>query len=69
MANSQVRLSGRITSAVPFSEDFYSIAQLEYSLFSTASEDRKFIAVGCSTGVYVARRGSEGMLQIMTRLS
>lgn len=69
VANSKVRLSGRITSAVPFSEGLCFIAQSEYSLFSTASEDRKFIAVGCSTGVYAARRGSEGMSYIMAGLS
>lgn len=49
VANSKVRLSGRITSAVPFT-----------------SEDRKFIAVGCSTGVYAARRGSEDFRRIFT---
>ena len=35
--------------------------QTQCSYLSIVSDGRKFIAVGCSTGVYVARRGSDGM--------
>lgn len=58
------RGSGRITSAVPFcnySNFSNGFAPVAYTAASIAIGGRKFLAVGCSTGVYVAHKGLEGM--------